>query len=169
MPTYLLVSVLVCLSLLNGCDALTKRFERDSEDETKFNLTASPEFNVPLMVQRGDPFCILDGRLVQCNPPISVRYQTPTAPPSMTGVSFTADVTFVSFDYACALYYYFILFRSHTVDPLLCVVFWNQDVSYQVQTGITSYLRDLIATDFFDGLTEYGMLDCCELSSIFLF
>jgi hypothetical protein len=86
MPTYLLVSVIVCLSMLTGLDATVKRFERDNEDETSFNLTASPEFNIPQMTARGDPFCILEGKLAKCNPPINVNYQSPTAPPSQTGM-----------------------------------------------------------------------------------
>jgi hypothetical protein len=40
---------------------------------------------------------------------------------------------------------------------MLCVVFWNSDVSSEIQNGVSSYLSELVSTDYFDGLSEYGM------------
>jgi hypothetical protein len=42
-------------------------------------------------------------------------------------------------------------------DPKICVVFWNSNVDPQVKNNMGNYISSLMGTDYFDGLSEYGM------------
>jgi hypothetical protein len=43
------------------------------------------------------------------------------------------------------------------LDPLLCPVFWNSDVSIEVKNSMSNFMASIIDTQYFVGLSEYGM------------